>query len=380
MLRRLFLLVLCALLMLTGMSFAQAEEESYGDDFPDTPIIENVPPSEPMITEGDFLRVTSEYLPDEDVTRYTAQLINNPVFPDSTPVSARDLLFSLYVYLDPAYEPDAPMTALPILGAKNYRVQISEERLSAAKEAMQAIHDAGPDHVWIESDSWTQDLQNVYWTLREDYLSACEAEFPACAQAIVDYCYLLLTNDLPGAFGKTTEEILADDGLRVAYAMVQWGYAFADDSMLTFRESGKMWNLEGEKPTVEDFAAELSLAYAGDLRTCWEFESTGTYEPQLPAPEEAFLLHFLGDAKDSISAVSGIRMIDETTLEIDLSGIEMTEAYTLFGDPILSLSAQGDAAQWSPENGLYGHPFGDLSAITAFEGPVLLASSDEIVF
>lgn len=384
MLRKLILVTLSALLMLTGIPFSCAEE-----DFFDDLVIENVPPEEPIITESEFIRVTAQYLPDSDLTRYTAELINNPTFSDGTALTAKDMLFSLYVYIDPDYPLffyNPEINSIP--GMESYKKQVSAERLTAAAETMAAIREAGADHAWSESDGWIEAHQTSYWQLHSEYLSACEAEFVNCAQAIVDYCAAMLETDVRGTFGRSSADIAAADGLRVAYAMQQWGYAVSDGSTLTARHSGTVWNLDESSPTVQDFAAELSLVYDGDLRTCWEYESSGTYEPTLPDLERQFTEIVLGDAKDSIPSVSGIRMTGETTLEIDLPGINMHAAGALFGLSVLSLEQLGDADQWSPENGLYGHAFGNLSVlgdtdaiVSAVESaPVLLEHRDEILF
>lgn len=381
MLRKLILLTLSAILMLTGLPFSCAEE-----DFSDDLTIENVPPEEPLVTEGEFIRVTAEYQPGDDLTRYTAELINDPSFEDGTTITARDLLFSLYVYLDPAY----PLFTYsdPIPGLESYRKQVSAERLNAAAETLSAIHEAGADHIWSESDGWSEEHHIAYWQLYAEYMAACESEFVNCAQAIVDYCAAALPSDVQGKFGRGSADIAANEGLRVAYAMQQWGYASSVDSVLTARHSGTVWNLDQSSPTVQDFANELSLAYGGDLGACWAIESTGDYYPLLPDIERQFTDLFLGDAKDSILSVTGIRMTGENTLEIDLQGIDMHSAGLLFDLPVLSLEQMGDAEQWSPENGLYGHAFGDLSplgdtdAIVAAvqSAPVLLEYSDEILF
>lgn len=384
MLRKLLLLALSALLMLTSIPLACAE-----DDFSNDLTIENVPPEEPVVTEGESIRVTAEYLADSDLTRYTAQLINDPTFPDGSALTAKDLLFSLYVYIDPACPLSAPGDALSgIPGLESYQRQVSAERLSAAAETMSAIRAAGANHVWSESDGWTDALQTAYWQLYSEYLAACESEFPRCAQAIVDSCATMLESDARGAFDLSSAEIAADDGLRVAYAMQQWGYASSVGSVLTAKHSGTTWSLDSDQPTVQDFATELSLAYDGDLGACWAIESCGTYSPALPDFEQQFTDLLLGETRDSVPSVSGIRMIDENTLEINLTGIDMHSAGRLFGQPVLSLEQLGDAEQWSPENGQYGHALGDLSilgdadAITAAiqSAPVLLDSDDEIIF
>lgn len=362
MFRKLLLLILSAMLLLTGL----AENDL---------TIENLPPDEPVVTEGPFLRVQTEYDVETNLTRYTARLINAPTFPDGAPITADDLLFSLYVYLDPGYTAETDLSSLPIPGLESYRRQVSSERLNAAAEAMTAIRAAGANHIWTAEDPWSEPLHAAYWSLHEEYSAACEKEFPRCAQSIVDYCAEMLAFDPQGAFGYTAEEIAADEGLRVAYAMLQWGYATADGNLLTARRSGLSWPLEAGKPSLDDFVTELSLAYDGDLGACWKVESTGMYEPELPDVDEAFLLQYLGDARDSVTSISGIRSTDDHTLEIDLEGIDMHAAEILFGQPILSLKAQGDDVQWSPDAGSYGHPFGNLSSIKSFDGPILLETA-----
>ena len=372
MLRKLMLLALSALLMLAGLPACLADEFA----------VENVLPDEPLETDGEFIHVVAEYHAQSGLTRYTATLVNDPVFADGSPITAKDLIFSLYVLLDPGYESETPLTALPIPGLRSYRMQISEDRLSAAIRAMDDISAAGPAHVRSESDGWTEAQQSAYWAAREAYDAACEAEYPACAQAIVDSCARMLADNPNGAFGYTAGEIAANEGLRVAYAMLQWGYATSVDNVLVGKRSRTSWLLSSDQPSLDDFVHELKLAYGDDLGACWAIESSGNSAPALTDVESAYLQSCFSGECDGVISVSGIRTIDDATVEIDLEGVNMHEAGTLFGQPVLSLDALGDAALWSPESGLYGHPFGDVSAVDAagFDGPALLDASDEIVF
>lgn len=381
MLRKLLCIMLA--LMLAGMPLVLAEEDELSEDL----FIESPMPDEPVVIEGDFIRVTSEYLPSDDLTRYTAELINAPAFADGTAVTAEDLLFSLYVYLDPDCPVDHSIQSAPVPGLESYRRQISGQRLTEAAETLAAIHAAGEDHIHSDSDAWTAEHQSAYWTLHGEYLAACEAEFINCARAIVDYCADMPVLNPESAFGCSAEDVLADEGLRIAHAMQQWGYASADDGVLT-SNTGKLWYLSASAPALDDFVHELSAAYNGDLAACWAVESTGTYTPDLPDLKGSFMELFLGSERDFVPSVSGIRLISDAVLEIDLQGIDMYSAGTLFGLPVLSLAQLGDADQWSPEEGLYGHPFGDMSCIgdadtlsAAIENaPILLEYSDEIIF
>lgn len=379
MLKKLLMMTLAMLLVLTGIPFSFAEEEEINEDL----TIETVAPEDPVVTEGEYIRAAAEYLADENITRYTAELKNNPTFSDGSPLTAQDVLFSLYVYLDPGYSGEAALKDLNIVGLKSYLLQIPEAHIKAAAELMPLIHAAGEDHVCTDADAWNETQQRFYWEAYNEYAAACEAEFPQCAQAIVDACAEMLQSDFRPPFGLTAEQIAADESLRIAYAMVQWGYADADGSTLTARYTDKVWNLEESKPTVNDFAAELSFAYDGDLAACWAIETSGTYEPALPNLYDTFAVAYsIAIETGAIGSISGIRMIDESKLEIDIVGIDMYSAGALFGMPVLSLSAVGNGETWNPGLGQYGHPFGDVSAIetTGFAGPILLEVSEEISF
>lgn len=369
MLRKLFSLMLSALLLTAGTAPGFAE-----------PTAENETLNQPIVVEGEGLRVTSVYNPETDETLYTAELTNDPIFPDGTPVTAQDLLFSLYVYLDPGCSVEMPLKGLDIVGLESYVRQISQARLDEARATLESIRAAGKSHERSEDKSWSQELQDAYWTLEAEYAAACEREFPRCAQAIVDY--FASGESSPGAFDMTAEEIAADEGLKNAYAMLNWGYANYDDGILTGRRSHATWNLAaGERPTLEDFVHELDLAYAGDLGRCWAVESVGDYDPDLPDVEAEFLSVCLGDERDKVVAVDGIRKVDDHTLEVRLTGTDMREAATLFSSPVLSLSANGDMDLWDPESGAYGHLFGDTAKAEQGTGIVLLeAESDEMSF
>lgn len=366
MLRKLLALILALLLCVPAV---------FAEDDPFASL--NIPPTEAIIHESEFLHIESVFYPEQNVTRSVAKLTGNPAFADGTPVTAQDLLFSLYVYLDPAYPFSIKQD---IVGLRSYTLQISEQRLTNAAKAMAAIRKAGEDHVWRETDAWTQAQQETYWTLQRDYLAACKAEFAVCAQSIVDYCSPMLAMDSKGAFTLSADEIASDEGLSVAYAMLQWGYADSSDTMLIARHSGRVWNLPETKPTLQDFADELSLAYGGDLRACWAIETTGSYTPDLPDVEAGFRSAYLGNEKDRVLSVSGVRTTEDGAIEILFHGINAHGAASLLSKPALSLTACGNAELWLPEEGLYGHPFGEIPDLNTFEGPVLIEYSDEIIF
>lgn len=90
------------------------------------------------------------YNEETDVTRYSLTLRENMVCPDGKALDADDLIFTLYVLLDPSYNGSIPLDTADILGAENYRMNssiadsITDEEIEAAleNENVQAlIHD-----------------------------------------------------------------------------------------------------------------------------------------------------------------------------------------------------------------------------------------------
>ena len=60
---------------------------------------------------------------DNSISTYTFVLKNGIKFSDGTPVTAKDVLFSIYVYSDPMYDGASTFYAMNIQGMSEYRLQ-----------------------------------------------------------------------------------------------------------------------------------------------------------------------------------------------------------------------------------------------------------------
>ncbi len=58
---------------------------------------------------------------DADITTYTAKLREDIKFSDGEPLTADDLIFTYYVYLDPAYVGSTTINSYKIVGLQDYR-------------------------------------------------------------------------------------------------------------------------------------------------------------------------------------------------------------------------------------------------------------------
>ncbi len=73
----------------------------------------------------DKQEVYDEY---EDTTTYYLVLKNNVKFSNGSPLTMKDVLFNLYVYLDPVYTGSSTIYSTDIVGLKEYRTQQADEK------------------------------------------------------------------------------------------------------------------------------------------------------------------------------------------------------------------------------------------------------------
>ena len=179
-------------------------------------------------------------------------------FSDGEPVTADDIIFTYYTYLDPSYVGSTTLSSYDIIGLKDYQTQTTSDVYDKYAAMVDAIFAAGPDHVWASTDTWTQEQQTDFWSkLKEAWV--------ADVQSIVDY---VMANYLDG-YGKDTmfkepAEISASEGLKIAFGMAIWGYGNVDQATGLTAPSGKTWDLATTFPTVEDYYNETYAAYEGD--------------------------------------------------------------------------------------------------------------------
>lgn len=344
--RRMAMLIMAVVMLLSATAWAEGERDS-------------------VLKEGTYADVLVQYDAGRDETLYTLTLKDNAQMTNGAPVSAADVLFTYYYHLDPSRSGESWLAEYPIAGLDSYLSQISQERLDAALGAIAAMEAAGRDYVPTLNDGWTVEQQEAFWALKDDYQEACAREYPLCAQAIVEYWSAENAANGMRVFGKSPEEIAGSEGLQIAYAMVQSGLAFTDaENKLTTFQSRVVWELgSGILPTMDEFIREMKLVYGDELSRCWEILGTSNYEPELPEAKTSVMAMLLGEEKDTVRAISGIRMTDDRTVEVVLKGQDMDQASALFSIQMLSRETYGDASMWNPQEGLYGHPYGDTTAV-----------------
>ena len=121
-----------------------------------------------------------EYDEATDTTKYTARLRVGMKFSDGEPVTADDIIFTYYTFLDPSYVGSTTLSSYDIVGLKDYQTQTTSEVYDKYAAMADAIYAAGADHVWAATDTWTKEQQDDFWT-------RLKTEWLADVQGIVDY-------------------------------------------------------------------------------------------------------------------------------------------------------------------------------------------------
>lgn len=291
-------------------------------------------------------------------TLYTFTLRTDLNFADGLPVSADDLIFTLYTFLDPTFDGSHGITTLPILGLQNYQTQTTPEIFEKYADFYDSIYESGKDHVWDPSDPWTQDQQTDVWN-RLGAALAIEVE------KIVDYVVSNYTDGYAEAYlGFSPEEVYANEGLQVAFGMRMWGFASVNTTtkLLTASCSGRTWNLNYEYPTQPDYADEILLCYNNDYRAAFPYESPDGTDVYSEVKED-FIFYWGPLDPDMIGGVpniSGVQKISDTTVTIEIEGFAPEWIYSL-DIPITPLHYYGSTDKYNYALNMFGFDFRDLS-------------------
>ena len=247
---------------------------------------------------------------------YDITIRDDIVFTDGVAATIDDVIFGLYVYLDPTYDGNATLYSTPILGLDEYR--------SGMSSLYELIVAAGPDG-YTDSDFYTEEQYEAFWS---EGLPAAGAAF---AQSIVDY-----------ALANYGEEYGAVD---VPSAIALWG--FEGDTV------EEIWtNIEAAYVSGEDYLAEYQLLSDTELASggLWSY-----LDPSWSAGVET---------GDSAPNVSGIERINDYTVRVTTESFDATAIYQM-SLPIAPMHYYGDESLYDYDNNMFGFVKGDLSIVKA---------------
>ena len=284
-----------------------------------------------------------EYDEASDTTKYTAKLREDLVFSDGEPVSADDLIFTYYTFLDPSYSGSTTLGSYPIIGLKDYQTQTTSDVFDSYDVMANAIFAAGPEHEWTDADSWTQEQQDDFW-------ARLTAEWKADVQSIVDFVNTNYADYAPDYIGKTPAEVAESEDLQIVFGMALWQYGeLNEDGEFVAAVSGTTWNLVDSFPTIDDYYAETYALYEGDPVTYASKESPNGVDVFGNAVS-AFIGYWgpMDDAMGGtgVPSIAGIVKVDDYTVEITLEGFSAPAVYSVLGVDITPMHYYGDPAKY----------------------------------
>lgn len=243
---------------------------------------------------------------------YDITLRDDITFSDGTPMTIDDVIFSLYVYLDPTYDGSATIYSTPIVGLEEYRNSMST--------LSKLIAEAGEDNT--DYTNFTEEQQKAFW----DAVNDGGVKF---AQEIVDY-------------------MMANGATDVTSAAAGWGFQLDDGA------------------TAKDFFLAIGENYDWSF-SAMEAESAGSALSDL-IPEDVYAYATTGvSVGDAVNNVAGIVKTGDYSMTLTTSELSTTMIYQL-QMPVAPLSYYGDKSLYDYDNNSFGFVKGDLSGVRAKTG------------
>ncbi|MDE6281161.1 MAG: ABC transporter substrate-binding protein, partial [Oscillospiraceae bacterium] len=252
----------------------------------------------------------------EGYVAYDITIRDDIKFSDGTPATIDDVIFGMYVVLDPTYDGNQTLYSVPIEGLDAYR--------SGMDSRVNLIIAAGKDG-YTATDAYTEDQYNAFWAAYEK----CGVVF---TQGIVDY--------LIDAGANTAEDDLS-------VVAPNWGFEVAEGA------------------TIEDFWHVIADAY-GDA--AYDIDA----EVGLSATLTDLIAAEIGDAwadyqagvetGDSADYISGIIKTGDYSVRVVTTQLDATAIYQM-SMSIAPMHWYGDASQYDYDGHKFGFPKGDLSIV-----------------
>ena len=243
---------------------------------------------------------------------YDITMRDDITFSDGTPMTIDDVIFSLYVYLDPTYDGSATIYSTPIVGLEEYRNSMST--------LSKLIAEAGEDNT--DYTNFTEEQQKAFW----DAVNDGGVKF---AQELVDY-------------------MMANGATDVTSAAAGWGFQLDDGA------------------TAKDFFLAIGENYDWSF-SAMEAESAGSALSDL-IPADVYAYATTGvSVGDAVNNVAGIVKTGDYSMTLTTSELSTTMIYQL-QMPVAPLSYYGDPSLYDYDNNSFGFVKGDLSGVRAKTG------------
>ena len=270
---------------------------------------------------------------DDGSVVYDFTLRDDIKFSDGEPLTADDVIFSMYVFADPTYDGAATFYTLPIKGMEEYR--------SGMDTLGNVIFAAGRDNT--DFTTFTEDQMNAYW-------AAVDEEGEKFAQDIVDYCVANYPDYLESVGNS-----------EVALGMYAWSFGDVNDDGTVLTGTGTGTEYNTADLTIADYWTELQAAYDNDLVTMSEKEAAG--DDLFTMLNEDYPEFTQGvTTGDSAANISGIEKTGDYSIRVTMDKFDAVAIYQL-GVAVAPLHYYGDTSLYDYDNNMFGFTKGDLSIV-----------------
>lgn len=244
---------------------------------------------------------------DDGTVTYDIKLRDDLKFSDGEPVTIDDVIFSMYVFLDPTYDGSVTMYSTPIVGLEEYR--------NSMTTLSKLIAEAGEDNT--DYTNFTEEQQKAFW----DAVNDGGVKF---AQEIVDY-------------------MMANGATDVTSAAAGWGFDLPDgaDAKAFFLAIGDQYDWSFSAMEAESAGSALSELIPEDV---YAYSTTGV------------------NVGNAVANVAGIVKTGDYSMTLTTSELSTTMIYQL-QMPIAPLHYYGDESLYDYDNNSFGFVKGDLSGV-----------------
>ena len=248
---------------------------------------------------------------------YDITMRDDIVFSDGVGADIDDVIFGMYVVLDPTYDGSTTLYSTPIEGVAEYRASMTP--------LYTLLLEAGEENT--DFTNWDEATQTAFF---EEGLPAAGEAF---AQTILDYI-------IAAGYGEATTPV---------------------------EELTPIWGFETPAgATVADFWDVLVEEYGGDYAAISDVEAAS--ESLWSLLDDSYKVGI--ETGDAVNSISGIQKTGDYSLRVVATKLDATMIYQM-SLPIAPLHHYGDESLYDYENESFGFPKGDLSIVKAKTGEPL---------
>lgn len=253
-----------------------------------------------------------------DTTVYTIKIRDDVKFSDGHVIDADDIIFSYYVLCDPSYDGSSTLYSAPIVGLKNYRANNS------------AVEDFTDEMIAAEIANPSDETKEFISGYIKDLLTS---EFSWCGE-----------KDVFDKYSETT-------GAKTVAELFEMFYGIDEDA-----DYSGMTDEQVIDAVTKQYGTDyktLAAAYAGD---------DGYFDDDINSAVNEILAKKVEGATE-VNNISGIKKLDQQTVEVTTKGFAANAIYTICGIDVAPMHYYGNEADYDYDNNKFGFTRGDLSSV-----------------